>query len=193
MLHALHRGLSEAPSCSLKDEGRYSTCFLQPHVAENSWEKLKHRIRASACKIPRALGSFLKVHWGSHGLGRVPGLGTGAKLCLGPVCKHQCLLDIKVPKDKNQETNSTHSGSGGNSWKGNHTKLCRVSFGTNTAVLYCVVSKPTVIWGTGVWASWTELAAWKVEPQMLHSLYKWNGACKSPQPHAICHPRWIRQ
>lgn len=58
--------------------------------------------------------------------------------CLG-------LLDLRVPEDKNQETSSTPSGSGGNSWKGNHTALCRVSFGTNTAVLHWVMFKPALV------------------------------------------------
>lgn len=178
----------QAALSRMREDTHHAAC-LQPHVRDNSWEKWKHGIRASACKIPRAVGSFLKVHWGSHGLGRVPGSGTGAKKCLSPVCKRQGLLDLRVPEDKNQETNSTHSGSGGNRWKGNHTGLCRVSFGTNTAVLHCVMFKPTLIWGLESGFHGLRLAVWKVERRMLCSLYKWNGACKSSQAYSIHHPR----
>lgn len=185
MLHALHRGEQlQAALSRMREDTDHAAC-LQPHVGENSWEKWKHGICASACKIPRVVGSFLKVHWGSHGLGRVPGSGTGAKMCLGPVCNHQGLLDLRMPEDKNQEPNSTHSSSGGNSWKGNHTGLCRVSFGTDTAVLYCVMFKPTLVWRTRVWASWTEAGSLESRTsnvrftvQVKWSQQKFSGSCK---------------
>lgn len=49
----------QAALSRMRQDIHHAAC-LQPYVGENSWEKLKHRICASACKISRAAGSFFK-------------------------------------------------------------------------------------------------------------------------------------
>jgi len=56
------------------------------------------------------------------------------------------LLNVRVPEEKSQETNSSPSSSGGNSWKGNHRGPYRASFRTGRAILSCLVSNPALIW-----------------------------------------------
>lgn len=52
--HRLQAALSR-----MREDIHHAAC-MQPHVAENSWVKLKHGFCASTCKIPRAIGSFFK-------------------------------------------------------------------------------------------------------------------------------------
>lgn len=195
MLHALHGGLSEAPSCSVKDEGRYTSCCLSATMCGG--KQLGKTKTWSLCpSLQDHKGSrevFLKIHWGSHGLGRVPGSETGAKMFLGPVCKHQVLLDLGYLRTRTRKQTPLTVSLEETAGKGTTQDYSECLLALTQPSFTVSRSNLLLFEGLESGLHGSKLAALKVEPRMLHSLYKWNGACKSPQVHAVHHPKWIRQ
>lgn len=163
----------QAALSRMREDIHHAAC-LQPHVRDNSWEKWKHRIYASACKIPRAEGSFLKVHWGSHGLGRVPGF-AGAQGAWGQEPGNQLHSQWLWRKQLERESHST---------------MQSVFWHQHSCPLLCHVQTCSCL-RVEIWASWTE--AGSLESRTLNVTFPVQGACKSSQAYSIHHPRQIRQ